>query len=197
MSDRENLRRKIRSQRQSLSDEAVFESSLSITEHLIDSAPFRSSKRVACYLSSRGEVDTQDIIETCWALNKTVLLPILSPLGDGKLWFVRHQPGQAMRLNRYGIAEPVFSRRDLVKATQIDLVLAPLVAFDNEGHRLGMGGGYYDRTFAFLNQRSYWLRPWFIGLAYHFQQVPQLESHFWDVNLQGVITEKHFQMFKH
>lgn len=195
MSDRNTLRLKIRKQRQELTDDEIFASSLAITEHLIDSHPFRSSRRVACYLSSRGEVDTQDIIETCWALNKTVLLPILSPLGDGKLWFVRHQPGQAMRLNRYGITEPVFSRRDLVKPTQIDLVLAPLVAFDGHGHRLGMGGGYYDRSFAFLNQRSHWQRPWFVGLAYRFQQVPQLESHFWDVNLHGVVTEDHYQKF--
>jgi 5-formyltetrahydrofolate cyclo-ligase len=196
MPDRESLRRKIRNHRQELSDDEIFESSWSITRHLIESSQFKSSKRIACYLSTGGEVDTQFILDACWSLNKTVLLPTLSPLGDGKLWFVRHEPGQTLRMNRYSIAEPVFSRRDLMRPAQIDLVLAPLVAFDGQGHRLGMGGGYYDRTFAFLNQRSHWQRPWFIGLAYEFQQVPQLESHFWDVNLQGIVTESHFRMFR-
>jgi 5-formyltetrahydrofolate cyclo-ligase len=76
-------------------------------------------------------------------------------------------------------------------------VLTPLVAFDLHGNRLGMGGGFYDRTFEFLNRHTHWRRPLLIGLAYDFQRVEQLYSHGWDVRLSGVVTEQGFVSFRH
>lgn len=135
------------------------------------------------------------IMEVAWGRGKQVYLPILSPLGDNKLWFAKYEPCEPLFYNQYGIPEPALSKRKMIRPIQLDLVLAPLVGFDKKGHRLGMGGGYYDRTFAFLNYRKSFYKPWFIGLAYHFQQLPSLESHFWDVDLRGVVTENHFQLF--
>jgi 5-formyltetrahydrofolate cyclo-ligase len=196
MSERDQQRRHIRRQRSELTEDEIQYRSAAIAGHLTAHPAFLKSRTIACYLPSRGEVDTRLIIEYAWALNKTIYLPVLSPLGQNRLWFARHEPGQAMRLNRYGIIEPVYSRHDLIRPVQLDLVLAPLVGFDAQGNRLGMGGGYYDRTFSFLIQRRFWHRPWFIGLAYQFQQVQQLESQSWDVGLQAVATEEQVIQFK-
>jgi len=197
MSARDQQRRQIRRQRSELFEEDIRSNSAAIAEQLVSHPIFLNSRKIACYLPSRGEVDTSLIIEYAWALGKHVYLPVLSPLGQNRLWFARHDSGQKVRLNRYGIVEPVFSRHDLIKPIQLDLVLAPLVGFDRQGNRLGMGGGYYDRTFSFLIQRKYWHRPWFVGLAYQFQQLHQLEYRSWDVRLHGVVTEEHLIKFKH
>ena len=74
---------------------------------------------------------------------------------------------------------------------ELDLILAPLVGFDTHGNRLGMGGGYYDRTFAYLKHRLHWQKPRLIGLAYELQRVADLANHAWDVPLQSVVTEQH------
>jgi len=195
MTERNEQRRRLRTQRNHLKPDDIMAASRSIAEHLIQSSLFSSSKRIACYMPARGEVDTMPIMEVAWGRGKQIYLPMLSPLGDNKLWFAEFEPCDPMVFNRYGIPEPTFSKRKMIHPVQLDLVLAPLVGFDSKGHRLGMGGGYYDRTFAFLNYRKSFLKPWFIGLAYHFQQLPALESHFWDVDLKGVITEEHFKLF--
>jgi 5-formyltetrahydrofolate cyclo-ligase len=195
MTERNEQRRHLRTQRNNLNSDEILTASRSIAKHLIHTSLFSSSKRIACYMPARGEVDTLPIMEVAWGRGKQVYLPILSPLGDNKLWFAEFEPCDPMVINRYGIPEPIFSKRKMIHPVQLDLVLAPLVGFDSKGHRLGMGGGYYDRTFTFLNYRKSFLKPWFIGLAYHFQQLPALESHFWDVDLKGVITEERLQMF--
>ena len=75
-------------------------------------------------------------------------------------------------------------------ARQLDVVIAPLVAFDESLNRLGMGGGYYDRTFAFRKRARVLRRPVLIGVAYSFQRVDRLQPENWDVPLDVVITEK-------
>jgi 5-formyltetrahydrofolate cyclo-ligase len=72
----------------------------------------------------------------------------------------------------------------------LDLILTPLVAFDDQGNRLGMGGGFYDRTLAYLGRRKHWKKPRLIGTAHAFQQVARLPHESWDVPLHGVVTEK-------
>jgi 5-formyltetrahydrofolate cyclo-ligase len=195
MTERDKQRRRLRAQRNQLDHEQIQTASRSIAQHLIHTSLFSSSKRIACYLPSRGEVDTMPIMEVAWARGKQIYLPILSPLNDSRLWFAEYQPCEPLFYNQFGIPEPALSKRKMIRPAQLDLVLAPLVGFDQQGHRLGMGGGYYDRTFSFLNYRKAFYRPWFIGLAYQFQQLPSLESHFWDVDLKGIVTEDHFQLF--
>ncbi len=79
-------------------------------------------------------------------------------------------------------------------AQELDLVFLPLVAFDRVGHRVGMGGGYYDRTFAFVQQMHH--KPILIGLAYEMQQVDGLPFCTWDIPLDGVLTEKQLRLFQ-
>jgi len=124
---------------------------------------------------------------------RQVFLPVLH--GSG-LWFFPYKDNTPLEPNRYGILEPRLSARARCPARELDIVLMPLVAFDPSGNRLGMGGGYYDRTFAYLDARAIWKRPLLIGIAYEFQRVASLPSQTWDVPLDGVATEKQLYHFR-
>jgi len=112
---------------------------------------------------------------------------VLAPFSRQRLWFARYTPGDALAANRYGIPEPVV--RELIKPWALDLILTPLVAFDTTGHRIGMGGGYYDRSLAFLHSRQHWQKPCRLGLAYEFQKQVMIEPNPWDIPLDGIATE--------
>jgi 5-formyltetrahydrofolate cyclo-ligase len=156
---------------------------------------FQRAQRLALFFAADGEIDTAPLIQLAWQRRKQVYLPVLQPFGPNRLWFRRYQPQSALNPNRFGIPEPRRRRGADLAPRNLDLVLAPLVAFDRQGHRLGMGGGYYDRTFSFLHQRRQWQHPRLVGLAYTFQQVDALPAEPWDVPLWGVATETDLHRF--
>jgi 5-formyltetrahydrofolate cyclo-ligase len=160
-----------------------------MASHLSSHPSFLNSQRIACYIAVDGEIDPAPLLKQAWKMGKSIYLPVLVPFCENRLWFAPYQPGCKMRLNRFGIPEPVSSRRHMISASDLDLVLTPLVAFDTYGNRLGMGGGYYDRTFAFLRRRQYWKKPLLLGIAYELQKVKKLTSQKWDVPLYGTVTE--------
>lgn len=102
--------------------------------------------------------------------------------------FAPVSPDSRFQPNCFGIPEPVHRRTDRRSANQLDMILLPLVAFDAAGHRIGMGGGFYDRTLAFTKRRRPWRRPLLIGLAYDFQQVARIKDNPWDVALDAIAT---------
>ncbi len=158
---------------------------------LATSSLLRNCRRIACYFPCNGEMDLTPVMQRIWAMGKQCYLPVLDELGSDRLWFAHYRAGDPLWLNRFAIPEPRHPRHWLVKPWQLDLVLAPLVAFDPQGNRLGMGGGHYDRTLAFLRRRHCWHRPRFYGVAYEFQKVACLDHQPWDIPLHGVITERH------
>ena len=99
-----------------------------------------------------------------------------------------------MRPNRFGILEPYVSQRVCLDPTRLDWIFVPLVAFDSLGHRLGMGGGYYDASLAVLRLRTHWHKPRLVGLAYEFQRIDHLAEDKWDVPLHGVLTNERFYL---
>lgn len=107
---------------------------------------------------------------------------------DGRLAFAPWRPGDPLVSNRYGIPEPAVETSSLLAATDLAAVLVPLLGFRRDGTRLGMGGGYYDRTFAFRQKTA--APPTLIGVAYAFQEVPALAADAWDVPLDVVLTER-------
>lgn len=129
-------------------------------------------------------------MERMWDMRKTCYLPVLSRLSGDYLWFAPAEPGTSLAQNRFGIPEPVVLARDLVRAQQLDLVLLPLVGFDESGNRLGMGGGFYDRSLSFLRNRKIWRKPNLVGIAHDFQRVDSLEAKPWDMPLEAVITDR-------
>ena len=115
-------------------------------------------------------------------------LPVLAE--DG-LRFARWRPGEPLAPNRHGIPEPAVPADALLEPRQMALVLVPLVGFDAAGHRLGMGGGWYDRAFAYRNGSAVARRPpWLVGTAFAAQQVEALAAEPWDVPLDAVCTER-------
>ena len=90
--------------------------------------------------------------------------------------------------NRFGIPEPDLSADSLLAPAEMALVVVPLLGFTRSGQRLGMGGGFYDRTFAFRRERA--APPWLVGAAYSFQELEQLKTEAWDVPMDAVVTEK-------
>ena len=126
------------------------------------------------------------LIEAIWKANKKCYVPIL--IEGMALDFVRYEQGDKLRPNKFYILEPEeVSRR--VAPEKLDLVVTPLVAFDLHGHRLGTGGGYYDRTFAFMHADQY-KKPLLIGLAFAKQQADSLPIDPWDIKLDGIVTER-------
>jgi len=160
-----------------------------LANHICRSRVFINSHRLACYLANDGEIDPQWIIERAWEMHKQVYLPVLSPLGH-RLYFAPYRPDTRLYANRFGIPEPDCHPSDWLSARQLDLILLPLVAFDEAGNRLGMGGGFYDRSLAYRKSRQHWLKPRLFGLAHELQKTTQLETRSWDIPLDGIATEK-------
>ncbi len=106
-----------------------------------------------------------------------------------RLWFSEYKFGDKLIRNRYGIFEPDIRRRKPIPAWGLDLLLLPLVAFDASGNRIGMGGGFYDRTFAYLKTRNRWHTPKLIGIAHELQHIDSIEPNAWDIPLNGIVTE--------
>jgi len=147
------------------------------------------SKRIGFYIPVQGEMNPWPLVDALVKLRKDVFLPVLLPFNCNRLWFAPCTPEVEMAPNRFGIPEPVVHPRSMLRPIALDVVLTPLVAFDANANRLGMGGGYYDRTFAFLRRRGCWNRPHLIGLAYEFQRTSKLTPSPWDVPLAMVATE--------
>lgn len=153
------------------------------------SSLFLRNKRIAVYLSNDGELNPQFICRAIWKQRKACYLPMVHGPALNRMWFASYRAKTKLKLNRYGIPEPVTSIRKMIKGSSLDLVLVPLVAFDSQGNRLGMGGGYYDRTFNYLLRRKLWRKPVLVGFAYDFQEIASLPADTWDIPLQYIATE--------
>lgn len=186
---RTELRRAIRARRQALTHTERASRALNLARRVAATRLFRSSRRIACYLPVRGEMDPGPLMRYAFAMDKEVYLPVLAPGTVNRLLFAPYREGDRLQPNRFAIPEPTVPFAQLKDPMALDLVLVPLVAFDPQGNRLGMGGGFYDRSFAFLKHRSHWQKPRLLGLAYEFQKMERLAAEPWDVPLYGVATE--------
>lgn len=193
MTEREEIRREMRRLRREVAPGHAGRAAQAIAHHLIRNGLLRRSRRVAVYHSADGEPDLGPVVRYLWRCHGRCYLPVLE--GDG-MAFHPYSPATVLVANRFHIAEPQVRRGARLHPRCLDLVLTPLVAFDRHGNRLGMGGGYYDRSFAFLRHRRQWRRPLLVGVAYGFQQVTQLPAREWDVPLTGVVTEAGFIRFQ-
>jgi len=182
------IRTAIRKQRRSLSRAQQRFASQAACNRLTNHPIFIRSKHIAIYWPNDGEIDPTPLLEKAWRLGKHCYLPVLAPLDKKTLGFSRYRKNQTLRNNRYGIPEPATSHSSLYPAWALDIVITPLVAFDQEGNRIGMGGGYYDRTFHF-RAKSPTRKPALIGLGHHFQQIDCIPARAWDVPLTLAATD--------
>jgi len=176
-----SLRQQLREKRRQLTDVQQHESAQLLSTNLVQQLP-KTIKRVALYLASDGEVSPHLFIKYCWEHNIEVYLPVLHPFCTGNLLFLRYEPKTKMTINKYGIREPKLNVTLVCPVYELDVIYTPLVAFDSQGNRLGMGGGYYDRTLAANSDIST------IGLAHDCQQVNKLNVQSWDMPLSQIVT---------
>ncbi|MEE4244382.1 MAG: 5-formyltetrahydrofolate cyclo-ligase [Kangiellaceae bacterium] len=142
--------------------------------------------KIALYLSQDGELNLAPLIESLWASNKQLFLPVLRPLAPNRLWFAPYHKSSQLVKNKYNIDEPDCLPNQFIAPSKLDIIICPLVGFDQSGGRLGMGGGFYDRTLQYL--LTYDTRPRFVGVAYQQQRVDKIPMERWDIRLDAVLT---------
>ncbi len=183
----------MRSRRRALDSATRARAAEALTALLTALPCYRSAQHLSAYVAVDGEVDTNPLLQQAHRDGKHIYLPVLSAEHADVLQFHRWTPASEMLNNRLQIPEPHTSGVGGIQPSMLDLVLTPLVAFDSSGNRLGMGAGFYDRTFAFLKTGGD--KPWMLGLAYEFQCLDHLEKASWDVPLAAVVTERSVHLF--
>lgn len=184
---RRELRQRLAAQRRALPPTERINAAQGLRRSLEQLPEYFTDHRVAGYWASHGELPLNLVIPPLATRGQQFLLPVAGP--NRQLRFAAWKPGDAVEANRYGIPEPA-QRDELFEPFQLDLVLVPLLGFDRRGNRLGHGGGYYDRGFAFLNEQVRPTEPLLVGIAYAFQELPEIDEQAWDVPLDFVATER-------
>jgi 5-formyltetrahydrofolate cyclo-ligase len=184
---RRELRQSLAERRRALTAPERIAAAQGLRRSLEQLPEYLTDHRVAGYWASHGELPLNLVMPPLAARGQQFLLPVI---GNGKrLRFAPWQSGEDVQPNRYGIPEPV-ARRELLEPFQLDLVLVPLLGFDRRGNRLGHGGGYYDRSFAFLNKQVRPTEPLLVGVAYDFQELEIVNKETWDVTLDFIATNR-------
>ncbi|MEZ9229689.1 5-formyltetrahydrofolate cyclo-ligase [Vibrio amylolyticus] len=183
---RQAIRSQIRERRNQLQADTQHQAGLDLIRQFSTIPEISSAHHIAIYLSTDGEVNTTPLIEWLWAQGKSVYLPVLHPFSKGQLLFLHYTPDTPVVLNKYQIIEPKLNQTLVKPVAELDLICTPLVAFDSTGQRLGMGGGYYDRTLGTWFKRKEGAIP--IGLAHDCQHVEALPTEAWDVPLPKIVT---------
>jgi 5-formyltetrahydrofolate cyclo-ligase len=182
----------MRVRRRVLSAEERAAAERAIRKRVLALPAYRQARKIGVYMAFDGEPGLGRLIHTAERTGKRLFAPVVrrhamvfKPLGKG----VR------LASNLFGISEPGSGRA--IDARSLDLVLTPLVAFDEHGARLGVGRGYYDRCFRFLHHRGGWRKPRLLGIGYELQRVPSIGAEPWDVPLWGAVTEAAVYIFEH
>lgn len=185
---RNTLRQTFRERRRRLSKDEQVQHAIALIKQCEASGLLASAQRVAVYKTNDGELDTQPLIDHLWQLGISVYLPVLHPFSDGHLLFVEYKEDSAMVVNGFGIPEPRLDCQAVCPLNNLDLLFTPLVAFDDAGNRLGMGGGFYDRTLVSIQGHKQQSTPIVIGLAHDIQKTLTLPTEAWDIPLKTIIT---------
>ena len=193
---RSQLRQTTRQRRQLLTSSEQTNASQLLVEQLSQRLLINDVKNIAIYLSNDGELETQLVIDWCWQQGIATYVPVIHPFSKGHLLFLHYHQDSVMTANKYGIIEPKLNVLDIIPTQDLDIIFTPLVAFDTKGNRIGMGGGFYDRTLAkwyqdYSNNINATPRP--IGIAHDCQKVDQIPTEVWDIPLPEIITPtQHF-----
>ena len=187
---RPRLRLELRERRAALPPSERLAAADAVARRLADQPEARQPGYVGGYWAVGGELPLH-AVQMRLAPGQAWCLPVV--LDGGSLGFAPWRAGDPLRTNRFGIPEPDLETASLLDPADLSLVLVPLLGFDRAGHRLGMGGGYYDRSFAFRRGRA--APPLLVGVAYACQEVAALDAEPWDVDLDALATEREWLRF--
>jgi len=182
------LRKALRTKRRTLTPWQQQQAARQLAAHLRCEPRVAWRRDIALYVANDGEIDPQPFIQWARKHKKRLWLPLIHPLQHNHM---RLAPlSERWRRNRFGIAEPALRYAAATPAWRMDVICLPLVGFDAEGNRLGMGKGFYDRTLAFLKQNKPIKAPLLAGLAHQCQQVDSLPVADWDIPLDLIATDR-------
>jgi 5-formyltetrahydrofolate cyclo-ligase len=184
--ERHALRDSLRNARKALSDAQQSEASAELAALVADESFFKHAKKLAFYIGVDGEIDPRPLVDLALNAGKDCFLPAINRDTQETLSFAPFDAETELIENQWGIAEPPLPEEEM-SSTDFDLVFVPLVGFDTKCFRLGMGKGFYDRTFSFkiFNRRS---QPLLVGLAHECQLTKPFPTESWDVRLDAVVT---------
>ena len=188
--EKKTTREKFKSLRMRLSREEVLTKSARIKKLLFGLSEFTMAKTITFYVAKQAnrEVETEEMIKESLIAGKRVLVPIVDNAARKIFFSELRDYDSELAPGEFDILEPKPSYRRLVPATESDLMIVPALVFDLQGHRLGYGGGYYDRLLRELAS----IKPSlpFVGLAYEMQVVDRLPKTSRDVPVNILVTEK-------
>lgn len=180
------LRNYYRQLRADLDEAAQVKAGQSLCDRIKALSEYQHAKHIAVYSAVKGEISLEPVIDHALSRGKKIYLPNLD---QKSLRFSPYFREQKMRINRYKLPEPDVGDDEMLTPEALDLVLAPLVVFDAIRNRIGMGGGFYDRSFAFRKDPAC-KTPVLIGVAHELQKVEQLDPEPWDVRLDMIVTDQ-------
>ena len=199
--EKNTLRRHYRSKRRALDITAREQAALAISETLSKLPIYKNAQHIGVYSAMPEEISLSVFITQARKDKKHIYLPVIAAQsGENQMAFRLWRADHKMENNRHGILEPVLEK-SVHNNSQLDLVLLPLVAYDLMGHRLGMGGGYYDRYFSGLTnplsqKKEFRNNCQRVGIAHSCQEHAQILPHAnWDINLHAVVNQKQFLEF--
>lgn len=179
------MRKRSLAARRALSPEYRAAASAAICRKLVRSRQFSRAHRIAVYFANYDEVHLDAVIRAAWRSGKAVFAPRI--LRNEEMFFSEMSADSTLRKNRFGIWESL--NTPYCRPEELDWVIAPLVAFDGALHRIGMGGGYYDRTFAFLKNGGAARKPDYTGVAFACQKTEEIPANPWDIGVSRIVTE--------
>ncbi len=147
---------------------------------------FKNAKRIGFYIANDGEISPEFLFRYALKKGKKCYLPCIDK--NNSMHFRQFISTSALRKNKFGIPEPT-ATSPIINAQKLDLVFTPLVAWSISGKRLGMGGGYYDRCFAFKRQLGK-RKPIMIGVAHHCQKADAIDTDAWDIPMDMIASDK-------
>jgi len=186
MLSHDELRQRNRKRRAELDGAALTQAAAALAEWLVALPEYQQATRVAAYFAVNGEIGLEPLIDHALSKGKQVYLPNLD---QQSLRFSPYFQTQKMRINKFRLPEPDVDESEMLLPDELDLVLAPLVVFDADCNRIGMGGGFYDRSFSFRKNPAT-KKPVLIGVAHELQRVERLVPQDWDVRLDMVVTDR-------
>jgi 5-formyltetrahydrofolate cyclo-ligase len=189
------LRRQLRAARASVTAETRRKAATLIVRLALRAGWLRQGRRIGFYMPAKGELDITELLTRAMAMRVNCFLPVVPQARQRTLGFTRMTGRADWTHNRYGIPEHAVWRPK-IRARRLDILFLPLLGFDQQGYRMGMGGGYYDASLAFLRHRKCWQRPYLIGIAFEAQRLTALPVDPWDVPLDAVLTERQIYRFR-
>jgi len=175
--------------RNSLNSQQQAKHSLLSVKRLLQTDFLQNSQKIAVYLSQDGELDTKLLIENLWSQGKQLFLPKI--LDSNKMVFVEYSSKSYLSKNKFNMLEPTSHKN--ISLDDLDLVIMPLTAFDKNGNRIGMGGGYYDKSLQLNKDLS--SPALLVGWAHQCQQLNNIKPNPWDIRMNAVITETNLYLF--